>query len=62
MFCKQLIPPGTQTYFSYPQQPLTGLHNNIQLCVSDLKARQAVGMTDVALEEIQICAKAQWPN
>lgn len=35
MFCKQLIPPGTKTYHSYPQQTLRGLHNtdNIQLCV-----------------------------
>lgn len=64
MFCKQLILPGTQTYHSYPQQTLTALHNtdNIQLCVSDLKARQAVGMTYVALEEIRICAKAQCPR
>ena len=64
MFCKQLIVPGTETCCSYPQQTLTALHNtdNIQLCVSDLKARQAARMTDVALEETRICAKAQCPQ
>ena len=56
------IPPGTQTCHSYPQQTRTGLHStdNIQLCVSDMKAQQ-VGMTNAALEE-RISAGAQWPR